>query len=158
MLFWALVGLKVLICLFLYSFSILCLVPLGLEGYQQWNKKQDTKDLAKLITCSVFVLCFLSFIGVALVNVFYASDAMFSYAYGLVRLVFVFGLTIFISYFSVPQTMQLFNKWRKVKNPKHFSLFVFFGTLSAYAFLIILTLFLPSKIGFLDFVHFGCRS
>lgn len=147
MLFWALVGLKVSICLFLYIFSILCLVPLGLEGYQHWNKKQDTKDLAKLIACSVFVLCFLSFVGVALVNLFYASDAMFSYAYGLVRLVFVFGLTIFISYFSVPKTIQLFFQWRKARNPKHFSRIAFFGTLSAYAVLIILTLFLSSNIG-----------
>jgi len=68
-----------------------------------------------------------------------------TFSYGLVV---VFCLTIFISYFSVPQTMQLFNKWRKAKNPKHFSRIAFFGTLSAYAFLIILTLFLSSNIGF----------
>ena len=146
--YWGLIGLEFSICLFLYILSIWRLIPLGLTAYTCWNKSQKTKDLAHTVICFMFALCFLLFISVVIINTVFLSDEIFSRAYGLVRLILILVLTYFIGYFSVPKTLKFYTKWKETKQTKYFSRLTSAGTLSLYAFLIILTLCLPSKIGF----------
>ncbi len=143
----SLIGIKFGIYLLLYALLNWCLAPLGLAGYEQWKKHHNNQDLANMIICSMFGLCFFLFIGVALVNVTTYLDEIFSHAYGLTGFILMLGLTIFISYFSTPKTIKLFHKWKTTKQTKYFSRMTLLGTLSLYAFLIILTLFLKINIG-----------
>lgn len=148
MLYWVVVCLKVSLCLLLYSLSIWRLVPVGLLAYERWHQEQETKDLAHLILCAVFIFVFLFFVGSAVANLASVSDDFFSCAYGIARLGCVIGLTFFISYYSAPKTVQLFHKWKETRQTKYFSRMTLMGSLSLYAFLFILTLFIPHKIGF----------
>lgn len=148
MLYASLIGLKISLCLLLYAFSIWRLIPLGLTGYNEWCKSQKTKDLANVVVSAIFTFCFLFFIGITLVNLTFLSDDFFSYFHGVARFIFVFALTLFIAYFSFPKTIELFRKWTATRTPKYCYGMTLLGTLSIYAFLIILTLFATTKIGF----------
>ncbi len=142
--FWIYAAGKTFVILLFLGLTFFSSIPYALHGYERWVKTKSSKDLTAIVVAAMTSLLFISFVGVALIHSVIQFDDFFSF--GVNRLLFTLILIFTISYLTVPKAFVLYHRWKQTRAAKHFSRMVFLGTVSVFAFSIILAVFLPAAI------------